>query len=193
YALLAGDQAAEQLAFDQAARFYGAALDLDPTGAHPRRTLVRLAEGGASAGRGAEAAEAFDAAARAAEDDPIEAEALRRRAAEQYLVSGHVAEGIRVLRPLLAAHGLPFPASSRGALAGTLVQLPALALHYATFSADPSPRDQKLSLRIEACQSAAKGLVVVDPALGAWFAVRSLVDALRSRDALRAGGSLCVV
>ncbi len=193
YALLAGDQAAEQLAFDQAARFYGAALELDPTAPNPGPTLARLAEARANAGRGAEAAEVFEAAARSMTGEPAAAEALRRRAAEQYLVSGRVVEGIRVLRPLLAAHGLPFPAGSRAALAGTVAQLPALAFHYATFRPDAALGEHGRSLRIEACQSAAKGLVVVDPALGAWFAVRSLVDALRSGDALRAGGSLCVV
>ncbi|HEX2485943.1 MAG TPA: protein kinase [Myxococcota bacterium] len=193
YALLAGDQAAEQLAFDQAARSYAAALELDPAGAGGRPTLERLADARANAGRGGQAAEAFEAAARAASGTPAQADALQRRAAEQYLVSGHVTEGIRALQPLLSARGVPFPTSSRAAIAGTLAQLPALALYYAAFRPGRGAQDDERALRIEACQSAAKGLVVVDPMLGAWFAVRSLVDALRSRDAVRAVGSLCVV
>ncbi len=193
YGLRAGDQAADQLAFDQASRFYAAALDLDPDGCDRRQTFPKLGAAFANAGRGAEAAAAFEAAAEATADDAETAESLQRRAAEQYLVAGHLEGGIRVLRPLLEAHGLRFPDAGRPAIAATLGQLPALALHYTRFRPRSVPLDRATALRIEACQSAAKGLVVVDPALGACFAVRSLVEALRAGDVLLAGPSLCVV
>jgi hypothetical protein len=190
YAFEAGEHAAQQLAFDQAARFYQAALEQDRAVLDLARTLARLAESLANAGRGPQAAAAFEAAA--AEASANTAEDLHQRAAEQYLVCGRLEEGKRVLIPLLARHGVRYPTTSGGAAAATLAHLPKLALRY--FGRDAQfPPSADLALRIDACQRAARGLLVVDPPRAAYFAVRSLSDALRCGDDNRLVRALCTV
>ena len=196
WAVQAGAQAAAHLAFDQAAHLYRSALELDRTAIDERNALVRLAEALANAGRGNESARVFEEAA-ALVPEPAElatAVGLRCRAAEQYLVSGYIDEGVRVLRPLLAGIGIAYPVSSGRALLATLGQLPLLALRYWRHEAGAGGRlDEPFGLANDACHTAAKGLVVVDPGRGAYFAVRSLNAALQSGDPFRIGRALCVV
>lgn len=191
YAFRAGEQAAEQLAFDQAARFYRSALDQDRSVLDAVRTLERVADALANAGRGPQAAEAFEEAADAATEKV--AETLRQRAAEQYLVCGRLEDGKRVLAPLLAHYGVRYPATSAGALAGALLRLPGLAWRYFGPTARDRRRSEALALRIDACHRAARGLMMVDPPRAAFFAVHSLVDALRYGDGFRTGRALCAV
>ncbi len=196
WAVQAGAQAAAHLAFDQAAHLYRSALELDRKAIDEHSALVRLAEALANAGRGKESARSFEEAA-ALVPEPTElavAVELRCRAAEQYLVSGYVDEGVRVLRPLLAGIGIPYPVSSGRALLATLGQLPPLALRYWRYEEGAGKRrDNASGLVNDACHTAAKGLVVVDPGRGAYFAVKSLNAALQSGDPWRIGRALCVV
>ena len=196
WAVLAAEQAAAQLAFDQAASLFRSALDLDRNAIDERSALAGLGEALANAGRGRDAAVAFESAAANAWKAGVPADAveLRCRSAEQFLVSGHVEEGVRVLRPLLAGLGIAYPKSSGRALLATLGQLPPLAARYWRFEPRArTPRDEPVGLANEACHTSAKGLVVVDPARAAYFSVRSLNCALRSGDPWRVGRALCVV
>ncbi len=190
HAFEAAGHATEQLAFDQAARFYRAALEQDRTAVDAAHTLAQLADALANAGRGPLAAEAYEAAA--AEASGAAAEELEQRAAEQYLVCGRLEQGKRVLMPLLARHGVRYPATSGGAIAGTLARLPQLALRYFGRGALPASSNT-LALRADACSRAARGLLVVDPPRAAFFAVQSLADALRAGDPLRTAHMLCMV
>src|SRR6185312_9219688 len=91
YARRAAELAAEKLAFDRAAALYELALGL--VSAESRQPLVvRYAEALASAGRGVEAGRAFRQAADGETGD--EAVRLRIRAAQQFLRSGHVDDGV---------------------------------------------------------------------------------------------------
>ena len=191
FALRAAEAAEQQLAFDQAARFYRAALELDRLPLDVPRTLAQLAEALANAGRGPLAAAAFEDAA--AEAGANAAETLRQRAAEQYLVCGRLDDGKRVLMPLLASHGIRYPATSRGAIARTLAALPKLALRYFAPEAASRAASPDLLLRIDACHRAARGLIVLDLPRAAYFSVQSLVDALRCGDGFRVGRALCFV
>ena len=80
-----------------------------------RRSLsVRLGDTLVNAGRGAEAAAAFlEAVDGAPAADALE---LQRRAADQYLISGHIAEGVSTLRAVLFQVGLRMAYSPRTAL-----------------------------------------------------------------------------
>ncbi|MDI1443542.1 serine/threonine-protein kinase [Polyangium sp. 6x1] len=118
YALLAADRAAASLAFDRAAALYREALTLDNQGEERWKLQRKLGETLTNAGRGGEAAEAFmaAAAARAAQaHDDMQILTLERCAAEQYLHSGRIDEGMRLLRSVLVRVGVRMPDSSRRA------------------------------------------------------------------------------
>jgi hypothetical protein len=90
YHALGGDQAAETLAFDHAARLYGLALELGAwPGAEAAALHAKRGDALANAGRGPESAETYLRAADGS--DPARAMELRRRAAYQYCASGHTA------------------------------------------------------------------------------------------------------
>jgi hypothetical protein len=90
------------LAFDRAAEFLKSALNAGPRdAAHARALYLQLADALASAGRGAEAAESYLAAAAVpgtAESDRLD---CRRHAADQLLVSGHVDRGLTEGSPVI--------------------------------------------------------------------------------------------
>src|SRR5262249_15333533 len=89
----AAEVAARNLAFDRAADLYHRALRLAPPDVGQQRPLYeQLGDALANAGRGAEAGEAYRKAAEGAEVGKNRV--LRRRAAEQYLRSGRVKEGL---------------------------------------------------------------------------------------------------
>jgi hypothetical protein len=105
YYAMAGERAAEALAFDQAARLYRAAIQLWlPQGEEGRQIRTHLGDALANAGRGAEAAKEYLAVA--TDSQAAEALDLRCRAALQLLISGNVDEGVEVARVVLEAVGL---------------------------------------------------------------------------------------
>ncbi len=88
YTSLAADEAAEALAFDRAATLYRDALALAPSGSAARQQLaVNVAETLASAGRGAEAARAYQEAAALLEPAPNPKTTTATVATEQALVA----------------------------------------------------------------------------------------------------------
>ena len=176
YYAAAADQAAEALAFDHAARLYRLALQLSPAEWALR---AKLADALANAGRGAEAAREYLAAA--AGPSTAESLELQRRAALQFLVSGHIDEGIRTLRPVLDAVGmrLAFHAAS-SALASLLMSRTHLWLRGVAFrerTADQAtPEDLK---RIDVCVGTVGRLsglsVLLDTIRGAAFQSHGLL------------------
>jgi eukaryotic-like serine/threonine-protein kinase len=97
YSEKAAEAAEAVLAFNRAAQFYSMALALGEFDrAHTGVLHQRLANAHASAGRGADAAAAFLRAAEMAESIQL-ASALRRQAAEEWIRSGNVREGVQLL------------------------------------------------------------------------------------------------
>jgi hypothetical protein len=183
YALDAAKQANAQLAFQRAAELYQLALELGADGERGE-VEARRGEALASAGLGAQAARAFLAAASQA--DPERALVWRRRAGEQYLATGHVDEGMAVLRPLCAELGIEVAASTRRAVARFLVERARLRLRGLGFRARPAAEVPPRALeRIDLCWTAAMGLAAVDSALGAEFQARHLRLALEAGEPYR--------
>ncbi len=108
------DQAAAALAFDRAARLYRIALEIHPGPEIQTQVLwKRLGDSLANAGRGAEAAQAYLKAAELA--TAAETLELKRLASTQLLISGHLADGMALLRTLLGPLGLSMPDTVRQA------------------------------------------------------------------------------
>ena len=146
-----------------------------------RRTalVIKQATALANGGRCAEAAVLLDAASR--EVDEAESFELRRRSAEQLLISGRIDEGIAALQPLLASAGIRFPRSPRHALVlslGGACRILLRGLHFSRREESSAPVD--LLRRVDTCFSAAKGLMAVDTLRAgvlSLLALRSALDA----------------
>src|SRR5262249_33821758 len=111
YAAIAAARASQALAFDRAAELYRRSLRLrEPDGPEGRSLRIKLAEALASAGRGHAAAAAFLDAKRGASE--AEASELQLRAADQFLRSGHIDEGLDAIKSVLEALGLKMPSPS---------------------------------------------------------------------------------
>jgi len=185
----AAAQAAQSLAFDRAAHLYRIAEELLSPEESAHRGLKRgLADALANAGRGAEAAREYLAAATAA--DPAEGLDLRRRAATQFLTSGHLDEGLAALQAVLETVGMRLPGPAR-AVASLLLRRALLRLRgvwFRTREAQQVPKD--LLVQIDICWSATVGLSLVDPLRGADFHTRCLLLALRSGEPFLVARSL---
>jgi serine/threonine protein kinase len=178
----AAGHAAAALAFEHAAELYGRALARGSYPEETRRELTeRRADALAAAGRPGEAAPLYVIAAEHA--PPLQALDLRRRAAEQLLVSGRLGEGLDALRPVLAALGLDPPVCGARALVALGLGLGRLRLRGVRLR----ERGQRMSAedraRIAACAGAARGLAGTAPLCSSAFAVKGLLLALDAGEA----------
>jgi hypothetical protein len=192
WALAAAREAADSFAFERAATLATAALDLLPAD-HPdaQRARVLSADALANAGRGPQAAARYLAAARRAPDG--EAVDLRRRAAEQLLRSGHIDEGLDVMRDVLAAVGLRVPRTPRLAVASLLWNKARLVVRGKGFTVRPAERVPAADLRrVDVCFSVTLGLSMVDVLRAADFQSRTLRLALDAGEPGRLARSFAV-
>jgi len=192
YAAIAAALAAASLAFDRAARLYRLALDPlpgDPATVQARR--LALADALANAGRGAEAAAAYLETARGArERDALE---LERRAAEQLLRSGHLDQGLAVVRRVLEAANLKAASTPRGALVSVVARRAWLRVRGLGFKerklADLPPA---VVARLDAAWALSTSLGVVDTVRGADFQIRHLLLALDAGEPYRVARALAL-
>ncbi|WP_395843894.1 protein kinase [Cystobacter fuscus] len=189
YAALAGDRAANALAFERAAQLYRDALECLPG----ETALVgKRADALVNAGRCAEAAPLYLEAARSAPSE--EALELRRRAAEQYLVSGCMREGTEVLRPLVTELGLSYPATLQEALQGIIEHSIQLQSGGYRLKEQPDGAGSPLLLRqADVAWSASKGLGSVDILRGGYYSTRSTLLSAQAGDARRTARGLAVL
>jgi eukaryotic-like serine/threonine-protein kinase len=185
YATVAAGQAAEALAFEHAARLYRLALDVGALVDSEARALhVKLGEALANAGRGAEAAEAYLAAVEGA--GMAEAYEMQRRAAEQLLISGHIDEGLAVLRKFLSLVGMRLPETPKRALLSLLLRRAQIKLRGLRYQErDISQISSQDLIRIDTCWAAAVGLGNVDPIRARDFQTRHLLLALKEGEPYR--------
>lgn len=186
YTIAAADQSYEALAFDRASRLYRQALEQADKVDVPRHELmVKLGDALTNSGRGAEAAKAYLEAAPGAKtaEDALE---LRRRAAEQQLMSGHLVEGLDTMRQVLESVGMSMPRSPVAVLASLVFRRIQLTLQGLKFTErDTSQLSQETLLKIDACRAVATGLGNVDPLRGTLFATRHLLLALDAGEPYR--------
>jgi len=182
---LAADEASEALAFDRAVKLYRHALELGPSDpAAVRRIRARLGDALANVGRSVEAARAYQEAA--ADADQLELIDLQRRAAYQFLVSGHIDEGLSAFGAILDRVGLSLPRTPRRALMRLLLSRARLRLRGLGFHERTAAEvtGQKLEL-IDISRSVAVGISIVDVIRGADYQTRSLLLALQAGEPLR--------
>jgi tetratricopeptide (TPR) repeat protein len=149
YAARAAEEAQSAFAFES--RGPPLSARAPPSRAAGRRAPCppqRLADALANAGRGAEAAEMYlEAGLGANRGEALE---LRRRAATQLLLSGHVEEGLSTLRTVLNDLGLKFPQSTAAAIRGRLLRRAWLRVRGLSFEErDPSMIADAERVRIE--------------------------------------------
>ncbi len=186
----AAQAAAETLAFDRAASLYRAALEI----ARPEEQSAlreKLGDALVNAGRGGEAAEVYLTAVD--DRDRRRDLDLRRRAAEHFLRSGRVDEGIQTLRGVLSEVGLTLPATPRRALLSLLTARAELWLRGLAHPIVPeSAVDPDTLLKLDACAAAALGLAMVDVVRSLDFQTRQLLLALSAGEPGRLSFALAV-
>jgi hypothetical protein len=182
--------AAHALAFDQAARLYRTALELGPCDpAEVRAIREELGDALANAGRGGEAAEAYLLAAQGAED--ALAQDLKRRAAHQLLLAGHIDEGLAATRTALAAVGLRMPETRLATFLSLLWARTTLRLRGIRYRArDESQVPVAVLRRIDTCWSTSLGMAFLNPVRGSAFQTQHMLLALRSGEPYRIARSL---
>ncbi len=154
WAQKAAEKAKAGLAFDHAAQLYRTALDL--ADAHSPAALflkTQLAYALADGGRGKEAAPLFLELAETA--TPEMALDYRRLAAEQWLVTGHIEEGLEILRQVFRELGMSLPkgnASAALALVGNRTRLSWRGPGFEEHS--PESAEPQALLRVDACRAA---------------------------------------
>ena len=193
YYALAADQAAEALAFDRAAKLYALAGELRPGLGDEGRALRRkLADALANAGRGVDAARAYHHSSHEAEG--AEQAELRRRAAYQFCISGHVDEGRAAFAAILGGVGLRLPRSPKHALGSLLFHRARLRLRGVGFSErEAGATGVELLDRIDTIWSTAIGLTMIDLVPGHDFHARAALLSLRAGEPYRVARSLAML
>jgi len=180
YAERAARAATAALAFEQAADLTAKALELGAFDDAKRRKLrLEYASALINAGRGPEAAAALLEAAEGAE--PGVRLDCQRLAAEQWLITGHVEEGLATMQSSMVEIGEPPAASEKRALARLLWNRARLRTRGLTPAVrDPDSIPPRLLQRLEVLRSLAIGLAMVDNIRGADFNSRYLLAALET-------------
>ncbi|QDV71339.1 Serine/threonine-protein kinase PrkC [Rosistilla carotiformis] len=187
---VAADLAADKLAFNRAVRLYQSSIalqDLSPAEARP--IGIRLADALANAGRGAEAAQQYQAAIDPTDTD--EALQLERKAAYQYCISGHIPEGRAALASVLQQNGMRLSKSPQRALLSMLSQQALLRIRGLKFRTRNEDQIDPAELtQIDVAWAASAGLSMFDVVEGASFQTRNLRMALRVGERTRLARAL---
>jgi tetratricopeptide (TPR) repeat protein len=188
---LAAEKAGAALAFDRAASFYQHAIDLVPSANAVPAWRTGLATALANAGRPAESAEAYLRAADGAERARhVE---LRRRAAEQFLIGGHIDRGLDLSRQILESVGLQLAPSPRTAAVRLVWRRARLSLRGMGFVSRRADQiDRETLLRLDTCWATATGLALVDVMAALDFLAQHLLLALDAGEPSRIARGLAI-
>ena len=145
---------------------------------------VSLGDALANAGRGAEAATSYLAAARKA--PTAEALELQRRAAEQLVRTGLIDQGLPLLRAVLEKVGFRYPATPAGSILSFLYHRLLIRLRGLRFrEREATQITPEQLIRIDTCWSVSQGLSMTDTLRGRDFQGRHLLLALRAGEPYR--------
>lgn len=179
----------DALAFEQAAALTSKAIELSSNDKSRYELFKEHAKALEHAGR-ADAAEAYLETAAEAPSRTHELE-MKRRAAEQFLRSGRVIEGMRTLNEVLKAYEMVLPDSPQRAITETRVHRARLKKRGLGFDEKPRGKlDRDVVLQADACWSACVGLAMVDPLTAGIFSTRYLYLSLESGDPNRIARAL---
>ena len=188
HASAAAYAASKALAFDHAAELYRFALTCKPAQWSLQK---KCAEALVLAGRGAEAAPLFLAAADGA--PAVTAAGLRREAAEQYLNNGHLDRGAELLRPLLRDAGIEVPEQLRDLNAQLVAHTDRVVQRGLDFTEHSEFEISRRDLhRIDLCWAAGKGLLLNDPVRSGYFLAQCTYMALEAGEPRRIARSLAL-
>lgn len=185
YFIVAADQAVSALAFGHAAELYASGVRLASLTPEALSAVqLRRAEALALAGKGPDAAEIFLAeASTSAHEKSVE---LRRRAAEELLLAGHLARGLALIEDVLKAVGLKPTRGGRNAI------LPLVSgrmwLDVRGFAYQPRSENQLTRAqitRLDTAWATAWSLAFTDPIRAAEFQTRHMRWALRAGEPRR--------
>jgi len=183
-------RAARALAFDRAADLYRTALRL---GTYERDALrglrAALGDALANSGRCVDAAQAYlDAAAGA---DPATRLECQRRAAQQFLISGHIERGLDTLREVLGDVGVSVARTPRRALVSLLWQRFRLRVRGLRWKEKHAAQIAPEALKqLDVFATVSSGLSSVDTIRGADFQSRHLLLALETGEPSRVAVAL---
>jgi serine/threonine protein kinase/tetratricopeptide (TPR) repeat protein len=182
FAQLAATKAEGALAFDRAVKLYERLLELGGTEDTAKQWGHKFADALHNAGRYASAAEQRLRLA-STETDLIEAVALRRQAAEEFLCSGHFERGNALLEEVLRSLGYFVPKSPWVVLLALLVAR--IVLRLRGLRVRRVRRMRQEAHATDALVSAATGLGMTDHVRAGYFQARGLLRALDEGDPLR--------
>ncbi|CAN5871899.1 hypothetical protein BH11MYX3_BH11MYX3_46990 [soil metagenome] len=191
-AINAARRAEESLAFELAAALWEVALRLGSKDPDARRDLLlRRAWALSHAGRGPESAAVFLSASIGATSET--GFQCRRHAAHELLVSGHIHEGLALLRSVLAEIGEHMPPTTGAAKRQMIWRVLQIKLRGTKFTprAKPDVRTSLDEIRLDMMRTASLGLGMVDVLPGAAFQARAVLIAMRVGDPRRFAYALC--
>jgi tetratricopeptide (TPR) repeat protein len=195
HAVRAAEQAAEALAFENAAELFATAIRLRGDRAADWSLRVRRAQMLAAAGRSATAARLLEEAAGDAAGalDPEHIASLHGEAAEHYLYAGLLGDGTRLLREVLRRLDVSIPADPRAAMRTAMrLRLRFLLRGTRIEPIDPRRLSPRRLMRLDALHGAARGSVMLDHRLADVLAMHSLLGALELGEPSRALRALCM-
>ena len=177
YAARAAAQADKALAFEKAARLYGIASEHAQDPKRRRELLRAWADALMSAGRGADAAGAYERAAQ--ESTGVDASELRALAGIQLLMCGEVEQGLAMVREPLRAIGVELDASLREAGPKALQLWKEQRERGFSFHEQPSSAiDRAALMRVDLMLGVARGLLLHETDRPLPLLARLLRDAL---------------
>jgi hypothetical protein len=190
-AALAAVRARAVLAFDRAASFYRSALELVPRAQAAIEWKQGLADALANGGRPPEAADVYLEAA--ADEVGWRQIDLQRRAAEQFLIGGHIDRGLTVIRTVARSLHLRLASHPLLALVSLSWRRARLRMRGLAFIArDPKRIPADTLLRIDTCWSLTTGLLMVDSIRAAEINTRHLLLALDGGEPYRIARALAL-